>query len=415
MDVISLPDLNAGGRPRAKLVGRAVEKPILSEARFADRIGRMPYFRKVGGAASPMVRVEGRSLFNLASNNYLALTTDRRVVRAATDAIRLWGTGVTGSRLMNGTLTLHEHLEADISDFFGYDAALVLPTGYTANLGLLAGLLRPSDTAVVDRDIHASCYDGVRLSGAQLVVAAHNEPADFEEKLRATGAALCVIEGAYSMSGDVAPVAEIADACHKHDVMIVVDEAHAVGVLGDRGRGASELADALSAVDALTITFSKSLGSCGGAIVGSRELIDCLRFAARPFMFTASNTPGALAAAHESLRILCEHPEYPAAVRELAAGFAERLRCSGIDCRYSGGAIISVPCGSDFLTAQAWKMLWNRGVFCNAAISPAVERDNGALRFSVMRTHDYCQLLTAADCCAEVLLSLRTNDHLSHE
>lgn len=394
-------------RREKSLVARALASPRLREVGLARHIDRMPYFRVVQSASRPTTRVEGRDLLNFASNNYLGMATDPRVVGASSDALRKWGTGVTGSRFMNGNLGLHLQLEEEIGDFLGKDASLVFPTGYTAGLGLLSGLTRSGDLLLADQEIHASIRDGARLSGASLQTFEHNDPVACGQLLEQQAeVAMCVIEGVYSMSGDIAPVGAVAAECAGSPALLVVDEAHGLGVLGEGARGAAEHAGVGDLVDVFLMTFSKSLGGCGGAIVGDRELIEAIRFAARPFMFTASNTPASLAGALASLRILREHPEYGADVRGNAARFSAELAGRGIRHRHSGAAIVSLHVGADMKTAQAWKMLWNRGVFCNASVSPAVPYGNGTLRFSVMRTHATAEIVDAACICADVLTEL---------
>ncbi|MGB7158938.1 MAG: pyridoxal phosphate-dependent aminotransferase family protein [Tepidisphaeraceae bacterium] len=367
----------------------------------------MPFFRTVEGPSHPVTQIEGRQLVNLGSNNYLGLATDPRVTKAAASAIATWGVGVTGSRLMNGNLSLHRELEEEIGAFLGREAAVVLPTGYVSNLALLSALTRRGDAVAADEEIHASCHDGVRLSGASLRTFAHNDVTDM---VRAVGedhrAGICLVEGVYSMSGDIAPLAEIGALVGSSPTMVVVDEAHALGVIGSAGRGAAEHAHAEDVVDAVVLTFSKSLAGCGGAIAGGRELIDALRYTARPFMFTASSTPASLAGALAALRVLRAHPEYAGDVRERAECFSSELNAMGTSHRHSGTAIITARLGSDARTAQAWKMLWNRGIFCNAAISPAVPAGRGGLRFSFMRTHALSDIRRAARTCGEVLNEL---------
>jgi 8-amino-7-oxononanoate synthase len=208
------------------------------------------------------------------------------------------------------------------------------------------------------------------------------------------------------MHGDMAPVDEIADLCTRYGTMLVVDEAHALGTVGPTGAGATEHFDRLGAVDAITVTFSKSLGGCGGAIVGSGELVECLKYLARPFVYTASNTPGSLAGALTALRILRQNPQYAGEARTKAAQFVRLLQERGVSCVHSDAPVLTVPVGADFAAVQAWKMLWNRGVYCNAAISPAVPPDQAGVRMSVLRTHDTADLTSAAEICREVMEEL---------
>jgi len=387
------------------LVRRVLEAPRYAQAKFAERIDRLPYFRRIESPSGPHIVAEGRTLANFASNDYLGMANDPRVIRGAREALDRWGFGVTGSRLMNGNLVLHGELEEEIAGFLAREASLVFPTGYTANLGLLAGLLRPSDVVVADQEIHASCLDGARLSGARLRRFRHNDVASCAQIIEreSVSPSMCVIEGVYSMSGDIAPVRAIADLCRRSKTMLVVDEAHALGVVGATGGGAVEESNATRDVDAVVLTFSKALGGCGGAVAGSRGMIDALRFSARPFLFTASSTPSSIAGALTALRILARNPDYSRAPSEHASSFAEILTTRGVERLYGGGAIVSVPTGSDLRTAQAWKMLWNRSIYCNASMTPAVPPGAGALRFSFIRTQLPKEISHAANTCAMVL------------
>lgn len=379
---------------------RLADSPRIHEARLARRVGRYPYFSRVESASLPVLRVEGRDLLNFGSNNYLGLATDPRVVDAAASALRAFGSGVSGSRLLNGTLALHETLEARLAAFFDKEAALVFPTGYSANLGLLSGVLRPGDLVAADREIHASLVDGLLLSRATLRRFPHNDPAALAAILQTAPPGqptAIIVEGVYSMRGDAAPIADFVALAELHGALLIVDEAHGVGAVGPRGRGGAERAGALAGVDVVTVTFSKSLASCGGAVVGSAEVIEALRTHSRPFQFTASNTPGSLAAALCALQILEAEPEMVEEVQLRARQLGAALASVGISAQLSDSPILTVPAGSDFETLQAWRMLRNRGVFCNPVLTPAVRPGQGLLRLSVMRTHTSAQIDEAAE------------------
>ena len=371
----------------------------VAEAKIAKRLRRFPFYATVESASHTTVLVDGHPLINLGSNNYLGLSTDPRVIEAATEATRFWGTGVTGSRLLNGTLRLHESLEATLCGFYGKEAALVFPTGYTANLGLISGALQPGDIIAVDREIHASLLDALMLSRAPFRRFEHNSvdgARSILERGNSARARALVLEGVYSMQGDVPPLAQFATLADEANAFLIVDEAHGMGVVGPRGRGGAELAGVLDRVDALTVTFSKSLASCGGAIVGSRDMIDALRLKCRPFMFTASNTPGSIAAAECALRILIDEPQMLSELQGRTEFLRAALMAQGISVPPSRGAILTVRVGSDFQTLQAWRMLRNRGVFCNPVLTPAVPQGKGLLRLSIMRTHTEANLEQAA-------------------
>lgn len=379
-----------------KIRKRIDQNENLKLSATTKRFERNPYFPVMECAAGPIASINGQEKINLGSNNYLGLATDARVIRAAKDAVDRWGTGVTGSRLLNGTTALHCELEEAIAAFLGKEAALVTPTGYVANLALIAGLSGLRDTIVVDDEAHASIIDGVALAHARVRRFTHNDPQDLQALLEKNPAIeICIVEGVYSMRGDASPLAELAAVCEAHGVLLVDDEAHGIGVTGPTGRGTYELVP--HGVDVVTMTFSKTLASCGGAIVGDRRLIDTIRYNSRPFHFTASNTPASVATALEALRILDREPQLVSELQEKSEFFKQALHARGIAPRHSDSAIVTVPIGSNFKVLQVWRMLWNRGVFCHPVVAPAVPANEGLLRMSVMRTHEPAQLLKAAD------------------
>ncbi len=390
------------------LLDRVSSDDLVVERVLLEAIDRFPFFHAISGASRPRTKFEDRELINLGSNNYLGLADDAVVKDAATDAIARYGTGTTGSRLLNGSTKLHEMLERDLAAFFSAEAAIVYSTGYGANLGLLSALLRRGDVVVLDEDVHASLYDGVRLSGAKQLRFRHNDPEHLDELLRRVDGrpSAVVIDGIYSMRGDAAPVAALAEVAHRHGATLIDDEAHGLGVCGRSGAGAAEEQGVLDVVDLTTITFSKSLGSCGGAVIGPRSVIEYLKVASRPFLFTASNTPGSVGAASAALHLLQAHPEWPAEVRERAEELKTALAGVGVLAGSTDSAILTVRTGGDLATLHAWRLLWNRGVFCNAVVSPAVPPGQGLLRLSVMRTHtseDIAEAVTAFAQLDEVL------------
>src|SRR5215471_6926792 len=274
---------------------KAREHERLEQLRIARELDAVPYFRVLEGPTLPVVTMEGRRRIMLGSNNYLGLTGDERVTQGAVDAVLKYGTGLTGSRFLNGTIDLHLELEEELTDWLGTEAALVFTTGHQANLGALGTILGPGDTVIADSGDHASILDGCILSRAKLRPFRHNRLDRLEHALiRAAddpGGVLVVVDGVFSMEGDVAPLPEIADLCGRYGARLMVDEAHAVGVLGARGAGASELLGVEDRVDLRMATFSKSLASCGGVIAGPADVVEFLRVSSRPFMFTASAVP----------------------------------------------------------------------------------------------------------------------------
>jgi 8-amino-7-oxononanoate synthase len=380
---------------------RSHERRELME--LARSSGLMPYFRQVESESGPIVRMEGREMLMLGSNNYLGLTGDERVKEAARAALERFGTGLTGSRLMNGTLPLHHELEREIADWMRSEDALVFTTGYQANLGCLSGVLGPSDTVIADSSDHASILDGCKLSGARLRPFRHNRLERLDQMLERAagdgGGVLVVVDGVYSMEGDVCELPALVERCRAHGARLMVDEAHAVGVLGERGAGSCELWRVEDSVDLRMGTFSKSLASCGGFIAGSSEVIDYLRISARPFLFTAAAVPAAVGAALEAIRI-CRSDEGPRLferVLENAAYLHRGLRELGYEVvgptRLPDGSelltpIVPVVVGEDLATAMLWKALWDEGVYTNVALYPAVPRGRSLIRTSVMASHE---------------------------
>ncbi len=258
-------------------------------------------------------RINGRDTILAGTNNYLGLTFDRDCMAAAVTAIRDHGTGTTGSRIANGTYGIHRELEAEIARFLNRRSAMIFPTGYQANLGMLVGLAGPRDIILLDADSHSSIYDGCRLSGATVVRFRHNDPADLDRRLGRLqdqgDCKLIVVEGIYSMLGDRAPLAEFAEIKRRHGAYLLVDEAHSLGVLGANGRGAAEEQGIEDAVDCVVGTFSKSLGAVGGFGASDHPKFDVLRFCSRPYMYTASSSPSSVASVLAAFRQMARRPE----------------------------------------------------------------------------------------------------------
>jgi 8-amino-7-oxononanoate synthase len=371
----------------------------LRAAREADLL---PYFRTLEGPAGPVVEMEGAARIMLGSNNYLGLTGDARVVAGAQAALNKYGTGLTGSRLLNGTIDLHLELEREIAEWMGTEEAIVFTTGHQANLAALGTLLAPGDTVVADSGDHASILDGCLLSRAKLRVFRHNRIDKLERTLEKAaadgGGILVVVDGVFSMEGDVAPLGSIADLCARFGARLMVDEAHGAGVLGARGAGVSELLGVEDRVDLRMGTFSKSLASCGGFIAGSHEVVDYLRVQSRAFLFTAAGVPAAVGAALAALRIVRsdEGRELLAGVLDNAAYLHAGLRDLGLRVvEHDGGLvtpIVPVIVGDDWKAVLLWRALFDAGVYVNVALHPAVPPGGALLRTSVMATHDRATL-----------------------
>jgi 8-amino-7-oxononanoate synthase len=364
--------------------------------RAAQEADIVPYFRTVEGPARPVVEMEGAPRIMLGSNNYLGLTGDERVIQGARDALDRYGTGLTGSRLLNGTTALHLELEEQIADWQGTEDAIVFTTGHQANVGTLGTILSPTDTVIADSGDHASILDGCLLSRAKLRAFRHNRMDKLERMLdRAAGdggGVLVVVDGVFSMEGDVPPLPEICDLCERFGARLMVDEAHGAGVLGARGAGASEHFGVEDRVDLRMGTFSKSLASCGGFLAGPADVIEFLRIQSRAFLFTASAVPAAVGAALAALRIIrsSEGPGLFAQVLGNAEYLAQGLGDLGF--KTIGGdittPIVPVVVGDDWKAVLLWRALYDAGVYVNVALHPAVPPEGALLRTSVMATHD---------------------------
>jgi 8-amino-7-oxononanoate synthase len=389
------------------LFAKAREHERIEQLRAARELDALPYFRVLEGPTLPVVEMEGKPRIMLGSNNYLGLTGDERVKQGALDALHKYGTGLTGSRFLNGTIDLHLELERELAEWFGAEDAIVFTTGHQANLGALGTILGPGDTVVADSGDHASILDGCILSRAKLRPFRHNRLDRLEYQLekatRDGGGILVVVDGVFSMEGDVAPLPEIADLCGRFGARLMVDEAHALGVLGARGAGTCELLGIEDRVDLRMATFSKSLASCGGVIAGPADVIEFLRIQSRPFMFTASAVPAAVGAALAAVRVCRsdEGRELFAAVLESARYLHEGLSDLGLrvvaPTRLADGTeivtpVVPVEVGDDWKAVFLWKALYEAGVFVNVAIHPAVPPSGALLRTSVMATHDRATL-----------------------
>jgi 8-amino-7-oxononanoate synthase len=389
-------------------------KEQLEAAKEADLL---PYFRLIESEAGPLVEMEGRETIMLGSNNYLGLTGDPRVKAAARDALERYGTALTGSRFLNGTIPLHVELEREIADWMRTEDALVFTTGYQANLGAIGTILEPGDTVICDSGDHASILDGCRLSGAKLRPFRHNQMDKLDRMLERAGndggGVLVVVDGVFSMEGDVCPLLDVLELTQRHGARLMVDEAHAVGVLGEHGAGVCELFGVGDRVDLRMGTFSKSLASCGGFIAGPAEVIEYLKIAARPFMFTAAAVPAAVGAALEAVRI-CKREGGPlfanllenaAYLRQGFAGLGLRVVESG---RLPDGSeaitpVVPVLVGDDWQAVLLWKALFDAGVYTNVALHPAVPPGGALLRTSLMATHERDHLDRALDTFARVI------------
>jgi 8-amino-7-oxononanoate synthase len=335
--------------------------------------------------------INGRKTILVGTNNYLGLTFNRHCSEAAIEAIRSLGTGTTGSRIANGTYDSHVALEQAIAGFLQRRSAMVYPTGYQANLGILSGLVGVHDTLLVDADSHASIYDGCRLSGATVVRFRHNDPDDLDRRLtRLNGQGACklvVVEGIYSMIGDRAPLREFVEVKNRHGAYLLVDEAHSLGVLGKHGRGAAEQEECEKDVDFVVGTFSKSLGGVGGFAASDHPKFDVLRFCARPYMYTASASPATVASVQEALRVIERRPKLRRKLWRNARHLHDGLVELGFAVCVPGSPVIALRMPNEEAAIFAWNRLLNHGVYVNLAVPPGTPNGLCLLRCSVSAAH----------------------------
>ncbi|HXY19320.1 MAG TPA: pyridoxal phosphate-dependent aminotransferase family protein [Gemmatimonadales bacterium] len=376
-----------------------------TQAREVQAAGLYPYFTPISESEDTVVKIGGKSKVMMGSNNYLGLTHHPKVLEAARQALERYGSGCTGSRFLNGTLDLHEILEAKLAQFVGKEAALVLSTGYQANLGLVSGLVGRGEIVYLDKLDHASIVDGAKLSFGDVVRFNHGDLAALERLLardnRPKGA-MIIVDGIYSMEGDIADLPRLAQLAHRYGAALAVDDAHSVGVLGATGAGTAEHFGIVDDVDLIVGTFSKSLASIGGFIAGQEYVIHYLKHHARPLIFSAalppSNTAGVLAA----LEILQSEPERRAQLWANTKLLADGLRSLGYDLGPSETPIIPVLVGELENTFLFWRKLFDVGVFTNPVVPPAVPPSQCRLRTSLMATHTADQIQFALDAFAVV-------------
>lgn len=380
-----------------------LERQIQSDSRLiqfelAKQVKTNPYFKSVEGRNNNKIRIDGRDLLNFGSNNYLGLSSDENVIEQTREVVDKYGAGLTGARLLNGTLDIHKELENELAKFYEKEDCLIFPTGYTCNLGFVSAVVKTEDFIVCDEKIHGSLWDGIKLSGASFKRFKHNDPEDLKKIISGSNKKpkMCIIEGVYSLDGKIGRVKELSKICKENDIFVLIDEAHGLGTIGEKGRGGCELDDAIEYVDAITVTFSKSLASCGGALIATKKIVDFVKVNSRPFIFTASNTPGSIAAARASLKRIIDNPELISELQDKKMYFYNKIKDLGITIHKNESPILTIPIGSDFDTLYAWKLLFNRGVFCNPILSPSAPKGGALLRFSINVRHTYEEINEAA-------------------
>ncbi len=365
-----------------------------TEVKEAIKGGFYPYFIPLTDNEGTEVTYQGHRLIMCGSNNYLGLTTHPKVREAAMEAIRKFGTSCTGSRFLNGTLEMHEQLERELAEWVGKDAALVFSTGMQTNLGTVSALVCRGDYAILDKDDHASLYDGVKLSNGKIDRYRHNDVEHFErvmQSLPEDAGKLVIVDGLFSMEGDLADLPNLVPVVKKYGGRLMVDDAHGMGVLGG-GRGTAAHFNMTEDVDLIMSTFSKSFASLGGFVAGNADVIDYIKHHARALIFSASIPPANTAAALAALQVMREEPERVVQVNKNAEKMRRGFREIGFDTGNSVTPIIPLIIGDDMLTFTAWKRLFEEGVFVNPVISPATPQGRQLLRTSYMATHTDSQL-----------------------
>jgi 8-amino-7-oxononanoate synthase len=377
-------------------------------------LGVYPYFHALETKQDIEVIMEGHRKIMIGSNNYLGLTGDPRVIKAGIEAFEAFGSGVSGSRFLNGTLTTHITLEAELAEFLHKEACCTFSTGFQTNLGIISAIAGRNDLIFCDRENHASIYDGARLSFATLVRYKHNDMEDLEIELKNANpekGKLIVTDGVFSMSGDICLLPEIVKLAKKYGARVMVDDAHGFGVLGKTGRGTAEYFGLEKEVDIIMGTFSKSLASLGGYMVADEEVVEYVKHKSRPFIFAAAITPANAATALAALRILKEEPERATALLDIAKYVRMQLKAKGLPIlEHSIVPIIPIYTYTMLRTLVACKMLYDRGVYVNPVLPPATPEGECLIRTSYTSTHTKALMDEAVNIISEVLHSLPESD-----
>ena len=368
--------------------------------------GIYPYFRALESRQGPEVVMEGKRRIMLGSNNYLGLTSCPEVVEAGIRALEEYGTGCSGSRFLNGTLTMHLELEAELAKFLRKEAVMTFSTGFQSNLGIISALVGRSDYMILDRENHASIYDATRLSFGKMLRYKHNDMADLERCLQQvpeTAGALIITDGVFSMGGDIADLPNIVRLARQYGARVMVDDAHGLGTIGEGGRGTASYFGLEKEVDVYMGTFSKSLASLGGYMATEERVVDYVRHCSRPFIFSASIPPSSCATALAALRYLEQHPELPQRLSDLSEHFRTALKSRGMAIRESKTPIVPIFTYTMDRTMIVAKELYENGVYVNTVLPPAAPTDGCMLRTSLMATHTEALLDEAADVLQRVL------------
>jgi 8-amino-7-oxononanoate synthase len=372
----------------------------------AIELGYYPYFHALESKQDIVVKMEGHRKVMIGSNNYLGLTGDKRVIKATVKAVKKYGSGVSGSRFLNGTLTLHLDLENELASFMEKEAALTFPSGFQSTLAIISAIAGRDDIIFSDKENHACIYDGIRLSYASSVRYNHNDMKHLEELLKEAdpkAGKLIITDGIFSMSGDIAKLPEIVALAKRYGARVMVDDAHAFGVLGIKGRGTAEHFGLHEEVDMIMSTFSKSLASIGGFVVGKKEVVNYIKHKSRPFIFSAALTPASTASALAALRILKAEPKRPKALLDIAAYARKRLLEKKLPLANDSIApIIPIYTYTLMRTFVIAKMLYQQGVYVNPVIPPATPEGQCLIRTSYTATHTKALIDEAVEIIADV-------------
>jgi 8-amino-7-oxononanoate synthase len=370
-----------------------------TRAKELQAAGLYHYFRVIESAQENTVRIDGREVIMLGSNNYLGLTNHPKVKESAKAALDKYGTGTTGSRLLNGTLDIHLELERKLADLVGKENAIVFSTGMMVNLGVISSLVGRGDTVVIDRTDHASILDGTRLCYGHVKKYKHNDMESLEQVLNTcdNDNILIVIDGVFSMHGDIAKIPEILELANRFGAIVMVDDAHGVGVLGQQGRGTSDHFGVTEQVGAIVGTFSKSLASVGGFVAADADVIHYIRHMARSLIFSASMPPASCASVSAAIDVMLEEDWRLKGLWRNTEVMMDRLNDAGFNTGPSQTPIIPVVVGEDMMAFQMCHRLFEEGVFVNSVISPAVQQGDALIRLSLMATHTEDEVHRAMD------------------
>ncbi len=372
----------------------------VKEVERAHQLGIYPYFTPIESVQDHRVMIDGREFIMIGSNGYLGLAADPRIKQAAIKAVERYGSTCSGSRFLNGTLDIHVNLEKDLANFFNKDGAIIFSTGFQTNLGIISAIAGKDDIILIDRQNHASIIDGCRLSFAELKKYRHNDMEDLERIMKSlpdNKGRLIIVDGVFSMEGELADLPELVKLKHKYNARLMVDDAHGIGVLGENGQGTCEHFGLLNEVDIIMGTFSKSFASLGGFVVADQDVITHIKHTARALIFSASMTPASVASAQAALDIIKKEPERRRRLWEITERILKGFKEIGLDTGKSQTPVIPVIIGEDEKCFAFWKKLFKEGIFANPVISPATPPGRALIRTSYMTTHTDEDIKTILD------------------